>query len=72
MIRGGLEEVTCTRLDDHRIVVRIGKHRVLDIVDTEEGQLVIHKGDRSGDAVYANPLELLTKMRDALTKQKAS
>ena len=72
MIYGGLAEVTCTRINDQKIVVRIGKHRVLDIVDTGEGQLVIHKVRGGGDAVYANTQELLTKMSDALTKQKAS
>ena len=70
--RSYLAKVTCTRINDHRIVIRIGKHRILDIVDAEEGQLAMHKGDRSGDTVYANPLELLTKLSDVLTKQKAS
>ena len=30
---GGLAEVTMTKVDDHRIAVGIGRHRVFDIVD---------------------------------------
>ena len=62
MINGGLAEVTVLRVDDHRITVKMGNHRVFDIVDG----VAEHKSHRGGDLVLANPRELVEKLTKLL------
>ena len=68
MNHGGLAEVTCQRIDAHRIAVRIGNHRLLDIMDSRDGPVTVHKNSGSNDTVYANPEDLLKKILTALQK----
>ncbi len=65
-INGGLAEITVTQVDDHRIAVKMGKHRVFDIVDGDAGQLAEHKVSGTGDTVFANPRDLVEKLNTLL------
>ena len=58
---GGLAEVTTQRVDDNRIAVKMGRHRVFDIVDG----MVVHKSSGNGDTVFAK----LSDLKEMLDKQ---
>lgn len=58
MANGGLAEVRVIRVDEHRVTVKIGNHRVLDIVDG----IAEHKSRNAGDTVFANPRDLIEKL----------
>jgi len=60
---GGLVDVTLDRVDDHIIAVKMGRHRVFDIVDG----MAVHKTSRTGDTVFANPHDLMEKLSKLLT-----
>jgi len=62
MMNGGLAEVQMIRVDEHRVTVKIGNHRILDIVDG----VAEHKSRNAGDTVFANPRELLEKLSKLL------
>lgn len=55
---GGMAEVTFMKVNDHRIAIKIGKHRIFDYVDGR----VEHKSSGNGDTVSVDYRELLKKM----------